>query len=154
MNDDKIQRIVARAIAQVLDEEPQLDFDRVHERSIAHRLAVHMESGFPSWSIDCEYDRYGEAQKLLDGIKECDERRTTDRILPDIIVHRRGENERGDNLLVVELKKHIAEDHCDFEKLRGMTHQEGMFRYQLGLYINIDHGRFDCVWFKDGTTID
>jgi hypothetical protein len=116
-------------------------------------LAVHMEAELPWWNIDCEYDRYGEVQKLLEGIRECDERRKTDRILPDIIIHRRGGNEPGDNLLVVELKKDVAEDHRDFEKLRGMTDQGGTFRYRLGLYININHGRFDCAWFKNGTTI-
>jgi hypothetical protein len=150
MNDDQIQQIIAHAIHCLRNEQPPLDFHIVHERSTAHRLAVYLESQFRGWNIDCEYDRYGQVQKLLDGIRACDQRRRTDRILPDIIVHHRGQNGPEHNILVIEMKKHAAQDRCDFEKLQGMTDQDGTFRYQLGLYVNLNAGQFDCTWFKDG----
>jgi hypothetical protein len=137
MNDDELKQVIARAIDHIRGEDPPLDFHIVHERSTAHRLAVYMEPGFPTWNTDCEYDRHGQVRKLVEGIHACNRRRATDRILPDIIVHHRGHNGAGHNLLVVELKKDAARDRCDFEKLQRMTDQEGPFCYQLGLYINL-----------------
>lgn len=150
MNDDDIQRIIAHSLHCLRNEQPPLDFHIVHERSTAHRLAVYLESPFHGWNIDCEYDRDGQARKLLGGIRACSPRRTTDHILPDIIVHHRGQNGHQHNLLVIEIKKDAAQDQCDFERLRRMTQRNGSFCYQLGLYINLNGGQFDCTWFKDG----
>jgi len=150
---DKIQQAVASAIASVRAENPPLIFEDVHERSTAHRLAVHLDPHFPSWNVDCEYDRYGQLRKELERIRECAEERTTDRILPDIIIHRRGGNGPDNNLLVIEMKRHATEDTCDFQKLCGLTLQRGQFGYRFGLYINVDAGRFDCTWFQGGGPI-
>jgi hypothetical protein len=154
MNDDEIKQSIARSIGRLLGEQPALDFHRVHERSTAHRLAVQMEPEFPQWNIDCEYDRSERMRKLLDGIRNCDPERETERIFPDIIVHHRGANGPEHNLLVVELKKNANFDRCDFEKLQGLTSPHLAFGYQLGLYINVNRGRFDCTWFKNGAVID
>ena len=151
MNDEEIMQIITRVIMRIRDEQPPLNFPSVHERSTAHRFAVHMEAEFPTWNIDCEYDRSEQLQKLLHGIRDCDEERETDRIFPDIIVHHRGNNGPEHNLLVVELKKRAAYDRCDFEKLQGLTNPALPFCYQLGVYININGGQFDCTWFKNGT---
>jgi hypothetical protein len=153
MNDEEIKQCIARAFERLLGEQPSLDFHHVHERSTSHRLAVQMEPEFPGWNIDCEYDRSEQMRKLLDGIRDCDPERATDRIFPDIIVHHRGVNGPQHNLLVVELKKDAREDRCDFQKLCGLTDPGRPFGYQLGLYININHGQFDCTWFKDGRAI-
>ncbi|MGA2050840.1 MAG: hypothetical protein ABSG96_24350 [Terracidiphilus sp.] len=150
---DEIKAMVADAIIQVQAENPPLVFDDVHERSTAHRLAVHLDSLFPSWNVDCEYDRYGLVRKSLEGIRECSERRATDYILPDIIVHHRGFNGQENNLLVIEIKRDANYDPCDFQKLIGLTAQAGMFGYQFGLYINIDAGQFHCIWFHNGEPI-
>lgn len=98
-------------------------------------------------------DRYGQVQKLLEGIRACDQRRT-DRILPDIIVYHRGQNGIERNLLVVELKKDDPQDACDFAKLGGLTDLRGPFCYELGLYININRGAFSCTWFKNARVIE
>jgi hypothetical protein len=153
MNDEEIRHSIARALERLLGEQPSLDFHHVHERSTAHRLAVQMEPEFPGWNIDCEYDRSEQMQKLLVGIQECSEERRTDRIFPDIIVHHRGVNGLEHNLLVVEMKKNSEEDRCDFLKLCGLTDPGKPFVYQLGVYININHGQFDRTWFKNGAVI-
>ena len=67
MKNNTIKRKVARAVARLSNERPVLEFHVVHERSTAHRLAVHLEPEFPRWNIDCEYDRFGLLQKILDG---------------------------------------------------------------------------------------
>jgi hypothetical protein len=155
MTEDEIRAAVESAIDGVRHETPSLNFQRAHERSTAHRLAVHMEPHFSGhWNVDCEYDRDGLTKKTLEGIAECSTRRTTDEILPDILVHRRERQGRPHNLLVIELKKDAVEDPCDLRKLELMTHPNGHYQYQLGLYINIDGGSFSCTWYKNGRRLD
>lgn len=67
---------------------------RAHERTVTHRVAVYLESHFPDWHVDCEYNRHGVGTDP----KEDDE---GERVFPDIIVHHRG---TPDNLLVIEAK--------------------------------------------------
>jgi hypothetical protein len=101
-----------------------LRFD-ANERTITGRLAAHMSDHFGGWNVDCEYNRIGKVkrQKLIHYSKEAFKEAkksgaipgtTTSvedipmskhptAILPDIIVHRRGEPDA--NLLIVEVKK-------------------------------------------------
>jgi hypothetical protein len=150
MTDDQVQNAVRAAIEAVNVEAPPLAFEIVHERSTAHRLAVQLEPHFNTWNVDCEYDRNGQLKKSLIGIAQCNSQKASDEILPDIIVHHRQGEGRENNLLVIELKKHAREDACDRKKLELLTAQTGHYRYQLGLFINIDGGRFECTWYKDG----
>jgi hypothetical protein len=153
MTDYQVQVGVATAIESVKAENPALDFEGVHERSTAHRLAVQLEPHFNTWNVDCEYDRDGQLRKSLLGIAQCNSRKATDEILPDIIVHHRQGEGRDHNLLVVELKKYAEEDACDKRKLELLTAPNGHYQYQIGLYINIDAGRFGCTWYKDGVRL-
>ena len=89
----------------------------------------------------------------LNGITECGAQKKTDRILPDIIVHRRCEEGRKNNLLVVELKCNAAHDECDHKKLALLTKLNGEYAYQFGLYIYINGGNFICTWYKDGCVV-
>jgi hypothetical protein len=150
MTDEQVQNAVASAIESLKAEAPALDFESVHERSTAHRLAVQLEPHFKMWNVDCEYDRDGQLKKTLLGIAQCDSRKATDGILPDIIVHHRRGQGRDHNLLVVELKKDVEEDVCDKRKLELLTSPYGQYQYCVGLYINIAGGKFACTWYKDG----
>lgn len=100
------------------------------EWSIAHRIAVYLETIFEDWNVDCEYTRV-----LLGG----DKKRNSDGILtrPDIIIHHRGKVEKGHNLLVIELK--TANSINDFSKLRDFTSvpcKKRRFQYQYGLALS------------------
>jgi hypothetical protein len=149
----EIVKNVDAAIGSLLVENPPLDLSFTHERTIAHRLAVGLESRFSGWNVDCEYNRDQDLYKMLDGIAMCDGQRRTDRIFPDIIVHHRREVGRDHNGLVIELKRNDPLDICDFRKLELLTHPNGRFAYQCGLYINIDGAAFHCTWFVDGAQI-
>jgi len=155
MNDDQIKLVVEEAIEAVKSETRPLDFKHVHERSIAHRLALHMERKFQlsDWDVDCEYDRKGLIRKELMGMKGCAGKKT-DLILPDIIVHRRQMSGAEHNLLVMEIKKCRDEDKCDFQKLMGLTDCVGRFSYKLGAYVNVDGGKFNCKWFRNGRELE
>jgi hypothetical protein len=154
MTEDQIRTAVQSAITAVRGEVRPLLFRRVHERSIAYRLALHMERHFRphDWDIDCEYDLDGQMKKTLEGIAECDGRKT-DLILPDIIVHHREHEGRTHNLLAVELKKNADEDACDRRKLELLTNPDGHYQYQLGLYVNVDGGNFTCTWYREGQSV-
>jgi hypothetical protein len=127
----------------------------VNERAFAHRLAVHMEGSFPGWDVDCEYNKHGMNIKALEGIQACDEQKKTDRIYPDIIVHKRtNDSPIEENLLVIEMKRNDACDPCDERKLQLLTDFGREYRYQLGLYINIQDNQFINTWYSNGVVIE
>ena len=119
-----------------------------NERSISHKLAEYIQTQFPEWHIDCEYNRKVKETKRLEDIAECSEQRTTDRILPDIIVHHRSVD---DNELVIEIKPNKKNDPCDIEKLKLLTQKDGEYSYDFGLYIQFDKTKKPSLtWYKDG----
>jgi len=94
----------------------------VNERTIAHRLACLLQLEFDEYSVDCEYNRDGhDPKEIAYGSGDDDEHGS--RVYPDIIVHRRGNNDS--NLLVIELKKsnNPEADDRDFEKLKSYCSQ-------------------------------
>jgi len=123
----------------------------VNERSIAHKFAEYLQEQFPDWNVDCEYNRKGIKPKELKDIRECDERKKTNRVFPDIIVHQRNTKR---NLLVIELKKTGLDSRCDIKKLELLTNMEGNYGYSLGLFVQFDNSLPKLKWFKDGKQID
>jgi len=122
------------------------------ERSIAHKLAEYMSPEFPGWNVDCDYNRDRTDTKELPGmgdyyrVKTPSEENRTDIVLPDIIVHMRGQKR---NLLVIEIKKDEDEED-DIKKLEFFT-ARGKYHYSAGLFIILgspDEARWR--WFKDG----
>lgn len=123
------------------------------ERSVAHRLAVHLEVAFEGWSVDCEYNRVGNLQKLLSPPPETiywadDEAKT---VFPDIVVHWRGR--KGPNILVVEMKKAGQRGAgFDREKLQAFTGKP--LSYLVGAFLEFStgpEGKFlEPQWFGSG----
>ena len=112
------------------------------ERAIAHRLAVYLELLFKEYDIDCEYDKHGRYTKELEGIRECDLERKTNRILPDISIHKRGND--NFNLLVLEIKSKTDATLCDIKKLELMTKSDGEFKYKFGILLRFKAERNSC----------
>jgi hypothetical protein len=150
MTGPKIVEAVNLAIKRLRDEERPLQ-EGASERSFAHRLAVQMEDLFLGWDIDCDYNRDDVLTKMLEGIKGCTEQKTTNIILPDIIVHRRKQPGHDANLLVIEMKLNDRCDTCDKTKLEKFTNPTDGFWYHVGLYINIRRNAFDKTWYQGGT---
>lgn len=109
--------------------------DDANERSISHRLAVYMDSSFPGWHVDCEYNRDGVDPKRIE-VGSGDDREQGSRVLPDIIVHRRRTSE---NLLVVEIKKSSNRQGSsrDKQKLRSYCQELG---YRHGVFVEFAVG--------------
>jgi hypothetical protein len=114
----------------------------VHERSIAHKFAEYLQLLFPDYNVDCEYDRHGKYTKKLERIKECDKDRTTNRILPDIIIHKRGHDRN--NLVVFEVKSKSTATACDIKKLELLTKKLGEFGYDFGFFVQFGNERAGC----------
>lgn len=111
-----IRKLIERAYQMLIKKDGHLLKVDANERSITHRLAIHLESEFPGYDVDCEYNRDGfdpkRLKKLTEKIESDDENGTT--VYPDIIIHHRGEK---CNFIVIEAKKLSNTDESDKEKL-------------------------------------
>jgi hypothetical protein len=105
------------------------------ERTLTHRMAVHIERQFDGWEVDCDYNRLGERLLKLphESIVSTDDGLGKS-IFPDIVVHRRAIPE---NLLAIEVRKEINHQPAehDHHKLRGLTDPHVWFAYRLGVFL-------------------
>jgi hypothetical protein len=105
------------------------------ERSLTHRLAVYVETQFPGWEVDCDYDRLGERTLRLPlGTIVSTDDHFGKSVYPDIVVHQR---EIPNNLLAVELRKannHQPPEH-DQHKLAALTDPHVWFAYSVGVLL-------------------
>jgi hypothetical protein len=144
---DYNKEVICKKVGIALDVFYEKDIDlinlKLHERTIAHKFAEYLQVLFPEFDVDCEYDKKGEKRKDLQGIRECSNRRTTDWVLPDIIIHKRNSNY---NLVVFELKSKKSSISCDLKKLKLFTSQESEceYKYKFGLFIYFKSEIEDC----------
>ena len=133
------------------------------ERTLTHRLAVHVERQFPGWEVDCDYNRLGErTMRLPHGTIVSTDDHLGKSVYPDIVVHQR---EIPNKLLAVEVRKasnHQPIEH-DQHKLKALTDPYLWFAYAVGTLLtltrkNIVHsevyagGRLDLpgsIWFAE-----
>lgn len=141
MNERAIKDVLIRALHDLVNEDSYLLDISASERSICHRLAVHLSSQaeFREFNVDCEFNRDGDVPKAF-GIG-----RGRRRIFPDIIVHKRGP--RGPNLLVLEMKIGSSRTARDEEKVRSYVNE---FGYKVGLSVVVPRrarGTFKLKWY-------
>jgi len=167
---NRVQQIVENSIGRLFEEDEKLLLDDANERSITHRLAMHLEEEVAKfeikYSVDVEYNRVTEPNGATDDIKkrvdydelpeECQGRRITDSdthaqtVFPDIIIHKRGSSEY--NFLVIEVKKTSSSDsgNCDKEKLKRFHADLG---YETCLFLRLKVGDEpdidDCYWYPE-----
>lgn len=130
-------------------------FDKdLGERTLTHRMAVHLERQFDGWEVDCEYNRLGERLlKLPHGTIVSTDDELGKSIFPDIVVHRRAIPE---NLLAVEVRKatnHQPIEH-DHHKLRGLTDPHLWFAYRIGVMLVLGKGKVKSSDVYLGGVID
>jgi hypothetical protein len=107
------------------------------ERTLTHRLAVHVEKQFPGWQVDCNYDRLGERMlRMPHGTIISSDDHLGKSVYPDIVVHQR---EIPNNLLAIEVRKasnHQPVEH-DQHKLQGLTDPHVWFAYSIGVLLTL-----------------
>jgi hypothetical protein len=108
------------------------------ERTLTHRLAVHLEKQFPGWEVDCDYNRLGERTlRLPKGTIVSTDDHLGKSVYPDIVVHQR---EIPNNLLALEVRKaanHQPVEH-DQHKLQALTDPHLWFAYRIGVLVILE----------------
>jgi hypothetical protein len=172
MDFDVIDKKLTNALQKVLKKDQHLLIHNINEPAISHRLAVYLESLFPDFNVDCEYNGnvdHDSGRKYIQiltkkamelGIQKEDETEqdSIDRsVFPDIIIHKRGHNGSENNLLIIEVKKssNQSDGAWDVEKLSRFTSSDNgnNFNYQYGLFVRFtvgDRPRYSTQWYQDG----
>jgi hypothetical protein len=128
---------VVRALGKFYARETHLMEKDLGERTLTHRLAVHLEKQFPGWEVDCDYSRLGERTlRLPKGSIVSTDDHLGKSVYPDIVVHQRA---IPNNLLAIEVRKqsnHQPPEH-DQHKLRGLTDPHLWFAYGIGVLLTL-----------------
>jgi hypothetical protein len=128
---------VVAALREFYARETHLLEKDLGERTLTHRLAVHLEKQFSGWEVDCDYNRLGERTlRLPKGSIVSTDDEIGKSIFPDIVVHQR---EIPNNLLAIEVRKasnHQPPEH-DQHKLRGLTDPHLWFAYRIGVFLTL-----------------
>ncbi len=164
----ELVKLVQDAVSALIAEQPSLLELAIHEQSISHRIAMHLEQRVEAGlHVDCEYNRHLDFAKIIEisdidhaarktcGCSAC--RDTNDpidrerRFRPDIILHQR--NTDAQNLIVVEVKR---DKFCPFDeaKIKAMTKQQGVFRYRIGVFIYFLKDSPEFLWYTDGNRFE
>lgn len=161
MDEAEVRAGLRRAIQRLVMKDKKLLHSNANERSIAHRLALYLESQFHGYFVDCEYD-LDDNQSFAEKRLKADyawkvllqDAKTSARgdghsasVFPEIIVHKRGIP--GQCLLIVELKKtsHPRTTHeIDRSKIRGYLESD-QYGFQYGLLLVLRTGKHNP---KDG----
>ncbi len=103
----------------------------VHERTLTFRLGIYLQELFPSWNVDCEYNRNRRAIKKITTCRE-----QPRAVFPDIIIHRRG---TAQNLLVIEAKKNAnkQDKEADIKKIEEYLNDPTL-KYRYGLFLDFN----------------
>ncbi|MBI9010948.1 MAG: hypothetical protein JEZ08_01860 [Clostridiales bacterium] len=127
------------ALTKLYTEDKYLIDAFVNERSITHKLGCYLQEEYDTYNVDCEYNRNildpkSITKKIYMDLTE------SKNILPDIIVHERGTNDR--NHLIVECKKNNNRDYDqDREKLKYYTiSRNDNLGYDYGIFLVLSRG--------------
>jgi hypothetical protein len=128
---------VITALGEFYAHEAYLFEKDLGERTLTHRLAVHLEKHFPGWNVDCDYNRLGERTlRLPHGTMVSTDDHFAKSVYPDIVVHQR---EIPNNLLAIEVRKasnHQPLEH-DQHKLAALTDPRVWFAYWIGVLLTL-----------------
>ena len=114
----------------LLEEDWDLFTHEVHERTLTQNLARHLEEFFKDFSVDCEYNRDGNDPKE---IPQNDPENPTKKVIPDIIIHKRGCNDH--NLVVIEAKKDANDCNMEKDRVKLLGIRETL-KYHRAFFIN------------------
>ena len=157
-NNEKIVELIGifeKAKEKFLKDEKEIIRIDINERTLSARLMFHLQTilledelyreKYKTYSVDCEYNRINEIEykilKVCEYIEKTKNFEEVDKkVYPDIIVHKRNEN---NNLIVIEMKKansYIKKKENDKNRLKAMTNPRKLnnFNYTLGIYFEVD----------------
>jgi len=144
---------IASALERLYSQDFSLIERKAHERSIAFRFGLYFSEiilltsfgNNDELTIDFDYNRNGEGVKDMEGFS------LSHGVYPDIILHRRGYNNK--NVVAFEFKGYWTAEARDEEKLIGFTHPtRNNYQYGLGVFIRLGRTLEECelVYYKNG----
>lgn len=158
MDWNQIEICLRNAIRKLRKKDSDLLQTLVNERSLTHRLGIYLEEEVNQvepnvWHVDCEYNRYLDETKRLvvdpEPTNSADLQAVT--VYPDIIVHKRMNSGRANNLLVIEAKKGNEPSARDTGKLEGFVRAGNHYEYQFGMFLGFDEiGLQRAILYTDG----
>lgn len=123
----------------------------INERTITHRLALHLTSCFSDYDVDCEYNRmagkngfftegdyWAKTVNLSDEPIPGDEQEAKT-VFPDIIIHKR---KRPTNLAIIEVKMQWKNRKKDFDKKKLRAYKADL-KYNYAVFLEI--GEKECL---------
>lgn len=134
MTVDEIESAIWTAVQRFAERDHYLAQMNVCERSMTHKIAGYLESSFPDWDVDCEYNRNGHGPKIVDLPGYTLGRWKGRKTYPGIVIHRRGDNKR--NLLILEAKKRLRAD---------FTTTDDLDRQKIEAYVRDLHYFAGCM---------
>jgi len=140
---------ISWSIRRFLDRDGFLLENDVHERSITHKLAEHLQCEFKDYNVDCEYNKNSQSPDKQKKLGECAEKikvKCPDKVVtyetliyPDIIIHRRGGPMNRCIIEVKTSKTSPKEDCYDQFKLKCYTENTNSdssgLGYEMGIFI-------------------
>lgn len=163
---ESLMKLFVQALEYLYDKERDIIKRDVNERCMAAITFAFMKSKWNRckrlrpYQLDYEYNREGQngvPKRLYCKYAE-DKKTKWHLIIPDLIVHVRGDVSGKRNLCVIEFKKFGIDPTDDIVKLEEMTRQdnEGKFRYEFGLHVvfgeSLDATKFEV--FINGQSIE
>jgi hypothetical protein len=145
LSNTQLQELVRKCIVILLKKDADLLIRDVKEESISFRLAHYLEielcrlqpDNRDGLTVDCEYNKHHDADKILHDIRSKYPKKHTDIIRPDIILHKRGND--LENSLIVEIKKGKGKDkRYARDKIKAFVNSS--YGYQVGAYIEFVTG--------------
>ncbi|WP_176829754.1 hypothetical protein [Tenacibaculum sp. MAR_2009_124] len=128
---------------RIYEEDASLVQKRGMERSLSFRFGLYFHELVNSEGlhIDLEYNKNGDEPKRIP--------QRPHGVVPDFLFHSRGNNEQ--NTLVIEFKGWWNNDsrENDVIKLTDFVHQEGEYKYGLGILIEFNRDNFTLETFLD-----
>jgi hypothetical protein len=153
MNASTISKKIEAALNTLNTNDSHLFFAGVNERTICARLAMYLQTAFPDYSVDCEYNRniaedgfikrlrsYDLLELLEKNVPPNDTNGVT--VYPDIIVHQRNST---DNLLVIEVKKSTNKINPDIDrkKLKAYKIELG-YKFARFIMFDVFNGSYEA----------
>lgn len=143
---EQLMTILKTALDELYNKDKELIDRGVNERDIAFRLGLHLNpllqdiEHLKTLDLDIDYNKNGVNPKRTP--------RRPKGAVPDLIIHKRGNNDL--NTLVIEIKgwwnKQPRQD--DFIKLEDFTHQDGEYKYGLGVFVELGKDNFSIEILK------
>lgn len=131
-SEKEVMSVLKRAYKKFLVNDVYLLHVEGNERAMTHKYAEYLQQEFPSWHVDCEYNRLG------DDVKRVDIYKGDDGVIPDIIVHQRG---TSNNLIAIEAKKTGRSTAQDENKLKAYLEQLN-YKYAFSVTFTSDKNNF------------